>query len=117
MEKALIRDESYWEQRADEALNGDYTIDPDGEHLYDQEAAESAKALFREIAGTDDPAELAKMARGRRRLDDTKKKPSPMLHLRLPEELNSTIRDMAHQRGESTSEVARELLFKGLAAA
>ncbi|MDY6052324.1 MAG: ribbon-helix-helix protein, CopG family [Rothia sp. (in: high G+C Gram-positive bacteria)] len=40
-----------------------------------------------------------------------------MLHLRLPEELNATIRDLAAKRGESTSEVARELLIKGLAAA
>ncbi|MDO4252109.1 MAG: hypothetical protein Q4C74_02560 [Rothia sp. (in: high G+C Gram-positive bacteria)] len=117
MDKNLIHDEAYWEQRADDVLNGEYTLDPGGEHLYGEEAAESAKALFRELAGTDDPAELAKMARGRRKLADQKKNPSPMLHLRLPEELNATIRDLAAKRGESTSEIARELLIKGLAAA
>ena len=109
MDKNLIHDEAYWEQRADDVLNGDYTLDPDGEHLYGEEAAESARALLRKVAGTDDPAELAKLA-------DSKKNPSPMLHLRLPEELNATIRDLAAKRGESTSEIARELLIKGLAA-
>ena len=42
MDKNLIHDEAYWEQRADDVLNGDYTLDPDGEHLYGEEAAESA---------------------------------------------------------------------------
>ena len=63
MDKNLIHDEAYWEQRADDVLNGDYTLDPDGEHLYGEEAAESARALLRKVAGTDDPAELAKTCR------------------------------------------------------
>ena len=75
MDQNLIHDEAYWEQRADDVLNGDYTLDPDGEHLYGDAAGESARAFFREIAGTDDPAELVKMARGRRKLSDNKKSP------------------------------------------
>lgn len=118
MNKELIKDEAYWEARADEAARGEYQIDPDGEHLLGEEAAEASKALFRELAGTDDYKELAKMARGRRKLSDQKPSgASPMLHVRVTEELNESIRSIATQRGESTSEVVRDLLLKGLQAA
>lgn len=111
-------DEKYYEELAEAAERGEFTPVP-GTALTGEAARLSALAMLKAATGTDDYDELVKMTRGRRKLSEQNKKSahSPVLHLRLPEDLNDAIRNLATQRGESTSEVARELLVKGLAAA
>lgn len=115
----ITYDDTYFEEMAEAAERGEFTPVPNT-LLTGEEARQSALAMLKAATGTDDYTELVKMTRGRRKLSEQKEQPSqhsPVLHMRLPEELNNTIRDLASQRGQSTSEVARELLVKGLAAA
>lgn len=107
-----------YEEMAQAAEQGEFTEVP-GTTLTGEAARASALAMLKAATGTDNYDELVKMTRGRRKLSEPKKESahSPVLHLRIPEELNTTIRNLAAQRGESTSEVARDLLVKGLAVA
>ncbi len=65
--------------------------------LTGEEARQSALAMLKAATGTDDYTELVKMTRGRRKLSEQKEQASqhsPVLHMRLPEELNKGLRNI-----------------------
>ena len=89
-------DDKYFEEMAEAAKKGEFTPIPNT-LLTGEEARQSALAMLKAATGTDDYTELVKMTRGRRKLSEQKEQASqhsPVLHMRLPEELNKGLRNI-----------------------
>ena len=88
--------DKYFEEMAEAAEKGEFTPIPNT-LLTEEEARQSALAMLKAATGTDDYTELVKMPRGRRKLSeqqDQASQHSPVLHMRLPEELNKGLRNI-----------------------
>lgn len=88
--------DKYFEEMAEAAEKGESTPIPNT-LLTREEAQRSALAMLKAATGTDDYTELVKMTRGRRKLSEQKEQASqhsPVLHMRLPEELNKGLRNI-----------------------
>ena len=99
MEGAKTYDCIQWQifwRNAEAAKRREFTPVPNT-LLTGEEARQSALAMLKAATGTDDYTELVKMTRGRRKLSEQKEQASqhsPVLHMRLPEELNKGLRNI-----------------------
>ena len=88
--------DKYFEEMAEAAEKGEFTPVPNS-LLTGEEAQQSALIMFKAATETDDYTELVKITRGRRKLSEQKEQASqhsPVLHMRLPEELNKGLRNI-----------------------
>lgn len=107
-------EEDFYSDMADAAERGEFTrVSPP--HASEAAAKEAGRALLREVLGTDDLDALAQMStRGRPSLSKDSAGQSPMLRVRLSQELNNAIESLAQHKKQKKSEVVRSLLIEGL---
>lgn len=106
-------DEQYFAEMAESAEQGEFTAT--GPRLVGEEARRVTEAQFLEWFGTTDPEKLIRQGRpSKERSRDRGKGASPMLRIRVPEEMDRAIQELADSRGKQKSETVRELILAGL---
>jgi hypothetical protein len=107
-------EEDFYSRLADAAERGEFTR-VSAHHASEADAKEAGRAFLREVLGTDDLDALAQMSTpGRPSLSKAHSGESPMLRVRLPEDLNDAIESLAQHKKQNKSEVVRSLLLEGL---